>query len=371
MMITIFIITDLILIISFAFLPYITRKTELFGVSIPSGETNNTLLVGMKRSYRNISLLVGLLMIVSHVVCAMAGLTENQLVVVFIVLITLYLLVMFVIYLKYHTKMKAFKAQQTWRNAGKEDGDAILIVDTDPIKNEVISPLWLLLYPVLAIATALIIREIWPIVPDKIPVNIDFAGNVATWTDKSIGSVVAMLAVQWTMFIVFAIVYFIIRNSKRQIDASNPDVSKEQGRRFRFIMSASMIFGGAIIGIIIGGLFIILMLGVPEIWMMYLSIALLLITVAFMVVIYLRVGQGGSRLKTHESNTASVQNRDDDKHWLLGIFYFNRNDPSLFVEKRFGVGYTNNFARPMSWVILCSVFAVVGLLIWVTYALIG
>ena len=31
---------------------------------------------------------------------------------------------------------------------------------------------------------------------------------------------------------------------------------------------------------------------------------------------------------------------------MLGVFYVNRNDPSLFVEKRFGLGYTVNFGNP-------------------------
>lgn len=26
--------------------------------------------------------------------------------------------------------------------------------------------------------------------------------------------------------------------------------------------------------------------------------------------------------------------RDDDRYWKLGIFYFNKSDPSLFVEKK-------------------------------------
>ena len=41
----------------------------------------------------------------------------------------------------------------------------------------------------------------------------------------------------------------------------------------------------------------------------------------------------------------------DPRNWRAGIFYFNREDPALFVRKRFGIGYTINFANPWSWVI--------------------
>ena len=67
-------------------------------------------------------------------------------------------------------------------------------------------------------------------------------------------------------------------------------------------------------------------------------------------------GQGGSRLriKSERKNDGSeekVEIRDDDKHWKLGMFYYNPDDPAFIVEKRFGIGWTNNWARPISWVI--------------------
>ena len=47
-------------------------------------------------------------------------------------------------------------------------------------------------------------------------------------------------------------------------------------------------------------------------------------------------------------------NRDDDSAWKLGSFYFNPNDPSLMVNKRFGIGRTLNFAHPLAWVVLAG-----------------
>lgn len=34
----------------------------------------------------------------------------------------------------------------------------------------------------------------------------------------------------------------------------------------------------------------------------------------------------------------NIIDRDDDQYWKLGMFYFNKNDSTLFLEKRFGVG---------------------------------
>lgn len=45
--------------------------------------------------------------------------------------------------------------------------------------------------------------------------------------------------------------------------------------------------------------------------------------------------------------------RDDD-HWVAGVFYYNPDDPALWVGKRFGIGWTLNFAHAASWLILAA-----------------
>jgi len=49
-----------------------------------------------------------------------------------------------------------------------------------------------------------------------------------------------------------------------------------------------------------------------------------------------------------------------DDGWK-GIFYFNPDDPALFVPKRFGIGYTLNFGNSWSWVVLALIVAMVAL----------
>jgi uncharacterized membrane protein len=44
-----------------------------------------------------------------------------------------------------------------------------------------------------------------------------------------------------------------------------------------------------------------------------------------------------------------------DRCWH-GAFYFNPDDPALFVEARSGFGFTSNFGRPLSWVLAGLLF---------------
>ncbi len=38
--------------------------------------------------------------------------------------------------------------------------------------------------------------------------------------------------------------------------------------------------------------------------------------------------------------------------WYVGMFYYNPQDPAIFVEKRVGIGYTMNFANPLAWLLM-------------------
>jgi uncharacterized membrane protein len=60
----------------------------------------------------------------------------------------------------------------------------------------------------------------------------------------------------------------------------------------------------------------------------------------------------------YASRTPSDRTRAELDHWR-GVIYVNRDDPALFVPKRFGIGWTLNFGRPASWVVLGALVAVV------------
>src|SRR5690625_6795384 len=80
--------------------------------------------------------------------------------------------------------------------------------------------------------------------------------------------------------------------------------------------------------------------------------ALTLLMIISTIILSFTTGQGGARIQSSTDKTGSIIERDDDQHWKLGQFYFNKNDPSIFLEKRFGIGWTNNWAHPLSWIII-------------------
>lgn len=64
-----------------------------------------------------------------------------------------------------------------------------------------------------------------------------------------------------------------------------------------------------------------------------------------------------SAMRMPEETTAS-ENAGEDRFWKGGLLYFNPADRALMVPKRQGIGYTLNFARPVSWLILGGIVLV-------------
>jgi uncharacterized membrane protein len=52
--------------------------------------------------------------------------------------------------------------------------------------------------------------------------------------------------------------------------------------------------------------------------------------------------------------TDVVPEPQSDLYWKAGMFYFNPDDPAIFVSKRVGIGYTMNFAHRMSWLVVAG-----------------
>jgi len=83
------------------------------------------------------------------------------------------------------------------------------------------------------------------------------------------------------------------------------------------------------------------------------------------------LGQGDNGIPSPQrpdsASTTPLEDRTEARFGKLGVFYFNRNDPSVMDEKRFGSGYTVNFAHPKAGIImLLPVPALIAVTITIT-----
>jgi uncharacterized membrane protein len=72
-----------------------------------------------------------------------------------------------------------------------------------------------------------------------------------------------------------------------------------------------------------------------------------------------RVGQGGHRAVPPAAQREPRGDATPDHAWRVGgLYYVNPHDPAMWVENRFGIGYTLNFGNWRAWLLIAGMIVV-------------
>jgi uncharacterized membrane protein len=207
---------------------------------------------------------------------------------------------------------------------------------------------------------ALVLALNWQRIPARFPIHWGINGQPNGWASRTVLSVYGILFIAGMLCVLLTGIVYSIFHGGRRIQSSG-----EAGlRETRFVQAISWFMLGTEYWIVLlFGMIALLPLradlsAVLPVWSMLAGTAFLIATTIF---IAWRMGQGGWRLdksmnaEKTSADAAPVGDRTPDECWKLGVFYFNRNDPALWVEKRFGVGWTVNMAQPAAWLVLGSI----------------
>ena len=98
--------------------------------------------------------------------------------------------------------------------------------------------------------------------------------------------------------------------------------------------------------------------------------------VVFLFVLLVRLvkkyGQGGALMETDTANAPLTNGLADNSHWIGGLFFVDRKDPSIMVEKRFGLGYTFNYGNWRAVLIVGTFFGLtIGLIAYALFVTIS
>lgn len=342
--------------------PYLMRKTECFAVTVPAAAQADPRLVALKRSYAKIMAIVT---VAFTIVAVAAGSfivqdvgnsvsTSSLGVVLECVAIAGPIVVSFALMLANRKKVIAIKRAEGWAAARRE---RTAVVGEEGVPRP-ISLVWNLLYVVVILLTLAIGLALYPSMPDLIPMHGDFAGNVDSYAEKSIGAVFGFpLLMEAFMALVFFGCHAVMVRSKRPTDPGAPATSALAYGLFARAQSILLLIMGVVINAGIGIGFLLSSAGI--ITLVQFGVAMVVVCVLVLVgsialsVVY---GQAGSRLFKRMQGDDYLPD-DDDEHWKLGIFYMNRDDPSVFLPERFGIGWTINFARPAAWILIGCLLA--------------
>ncbi|AKU90762.1 hypothetical protein AKJ08_1149 [Vulgatibacter incomptus] len=199
----------------------------------------------------------------------------------------------------------------------------------------------------------------WDQIPDRFPTHWGAGGVADRWGERSFRSVYAPLilgAAQCAMLILIA---FGTLRWSRSVSASGAQAEREWA--FRRLIVLILLGTEYFLALLFGFIALLPLRASAHLPGGFLAfMALELVLVVLVIVFLARMGQGGTRQvpATAEAGGAPVGDKTLDRYWKLGIFYVNPSDPAIFVEKRFGLGYTLNFARPLSWLLLLLPIAI-------------
>lgn len=338
--------------------PYLTRKTESFGVTIPESIHSSSELKAMRKKYM---ITTGILSFIVLMAFVILGQTLTQDETTFSILLSvgigLYLVASFIVYLNFHQQMKNLKEKSNW---AANKSQQVFINTGFRAERLTYSNYWFIISFIITIATIIMTFQQYNQIPNQIPMQYNFAGDVTNWAEKSYRSVLIMPIMQLYLTMLFLFINTMIAKAKQQINAEKPEESMRQNIIFRRRWSAYIIVTGTLLAVMFSFIQLSFIYPINQQLLTIVPLLFSLVMVVWAIVLSITTGQGGSRVKSQIGKDGDTIDRDDDKYWKLGQFYFNKDDPAFMLEKRFGVGWTINFARPLAWIIL---LAIIGLAI--------
>lgn len=195
-----------------------------------------------------------------------------------------------------------------------------------------------------------------------------------SWSDKSFITVMFVPSVNLLLSPFLALIALLTANAKRSVRGGSGGHSVEAQNAFRATMSRTMSLTALLVCAVMTLLSVQIIrivvfdvgsLGVG-VWLP--PVVLLVFMFGILVWIVRRYGQGGALMERGTAEAPLTNGLADNAHWAWGLFYVDRDDPSIMVEKRFGLGYTLNYGNRkailivVSFVVLSLSLVVLGLI---------
>lgn len=192
-------------------------------------------------------------------------------------------------------------------------------------------------------------------IPNEIPMQWDSQFEVSRSMTKSVWGILALPVIQILMIPVFNYSNHAIVKSKQKLSPLDPKAASEKSRRFREAWSNATFAITIGTQLLISFLFLYSLFGQGRMsWMLIAVIVIyLVISVGLPLYLTIKYGQAGEKLLDEEEQY--YEDPEEEEQWKLGVFYFNKEDPSVFVEKRFGIGTTVNYGNWKAWLFILGI----------------
>ncbi|HEU4936090.1 MAG TPA: DUF5808 domain-containing protein [Vicinamibacterales bacterium] len=198
---------------------------------------------------------------------------------------------------------------------------------------------------ILLAATAYVALN-WDNVPARFPTHWNLAGKADGWTVKSVPGVFRGLAIGFVACTALLFTSYAVLNWTRLPRVTGHD--GQQYRRVRRINLLAQLVWAYLMAILLAWTTCVAMFSANA-RELRLPLVIRMAPFALLIIgtLLIRVMR-----RTAVLEGPPIGDTTPDSSWILGRLYFNRADPTLFVERRMGLGYTLNLGNPWSWLVL-------------------
>ncbi|QSB11841.1 DUF1648 domain-containing protein [Lysinibacillus fusiformis] len=330
--------------------PYIVRETIVFGVTVPDQKIKHPILAQLKKQYVQFVGGTGIVFLIIMIISynQLAPSESIQSIVLLSCLFSM-LTVSMAVYWINHQKVSTLKKQEQWGVNIKQ----VRAVDLTARSRDEMLP-WSFFAVPLGISVFLIVYTIlhYDQMPNDIAVHWGPSGEADAWRNKTYFTAISLPLVMLMMQCMMWGITDSIKRSAIKLAVNRKEESLEDQLKTRKYMSWQIL----LISYALTALLTILQLSniYPSMTVGYklLPVFILLLVVLLGSLLIYVVKKHKHKVRYEANIDSQVMDVDEDRYWKGGLIYMNRQDPSVFVEKRFGVGWTMNLANPRGYIVI-------------------
>lgn len=336
-----------------------TSKNYFYGVYVKNIELGNELKTKIDRTFkkrlnRMLLLVIILFLLINYLDIINFGLN----IVIFVMIYTIFSF----FYLKKsydevkHIKIE-FEENQILEIDNKTSIKKTLEIDTELIKQKAkLKKKFRILFGVcicLSLLSFLYVLINYKGLPDVIITHWNGKGQPDGYSSKSIISVFSINIIDIAIVLLFAVMGVESIGSKTYIDMDNLEVNRKKAVKYLNGIGYSYLLLTLSIQSITTTIpvFMVKQLNIP-IWLTLFSVIAPILVVIPLIYYYIMLDS----LKPKKKSNYSIVY--DDEKWLYGFIYYNKEDPSFMVEKRYGAGWSINMANKKGQLLTIILFII-------------
>ncbi|SDN47053.1 DUF1648 domain-containing protein [Bacillus sp. OK048] len=349
MTLALFLIISIILVGIQTAVPFLVKRTVIFGVTVPEKHIKNEKLTAFKKKYALSVGLLSFIVLAGYLLWALFNNpAEEQTVLIGTLIQFGIILFSLALYFFFHGKTLQLKRESNWM----ENLTQVTITDLSVRAKDEMLPWYVYLIP-LIITVGVIGYTVYQydLLPEQIPTHWGINGEADAFTEKTPMSAIMLPLTLLVLLLMYIGIQVGTKKSGIKLSATSTNASRLRQLTLRKYTSWFMFLVSFLLTIMFS--FFQLTMIHPNLFAGTILVAtpLIFLVVVLAGTIAFAVKVGRSDKVSIAGTKEKITDFDEDSHWVGGLIYFNKNDPSIFVEKRFGVGWTLNFGNPIGYVI--------------------